>query len=654
MSPAHDAPDGPDGRDPNNARDGAPGDDGIDFGSRTEFYTFAPEELARALDDYEILREVGKGSMGIVYEAHRRSDGLRVALKVLPPSLTLTERTLARFLREGEITARMDHPSITPVYDQGRRGRLHYFAMEFIDGPTLQQRLELGPLPAHKVAHIGVQAADALHYAHELGVVHRDIKPGNIMLRRPARDAAPGVAHDDRHDYSSDETTGNGIAITDFGLARETGTGSMTESGAIVGTPMYMAPEQVLGETDHLIGADVYALGATLYTALTGQPPFDGPTAQAVLRAVLDKDPVPPRRLRRDLSPDLEAIVLKAMEKEPAHRYATAEELGADLERFCAGERVLARRPHLGQRLFRQAARRPLLTALVAVILVLAAGTFYLGRQSVLRQQRADLAEAEKALALAGARADDRGRVLTVAERRSLLHEAVAAASQVLVDDPDYWPALFVRAKARGRLGEYTEALRDLDRAAEQRGAPDPGILHFRIDTLRMIRGPESWRRLQEDLTTLLSLFPSDYTRCLVAEHMLAMAAELRGGQRDEVLDGVQDVMAAVSPDLARGMAIRARALELHGNHTDALQLMRWAARRDQSDLVIQSAAASMFERLGLYAEEQAARDLVEALELEGPGEAASGTPPNLEARGVGTFLEQVQNLLNSAGGARK
>lgn len=611
-------------------------DDAIDFGSRTEFYTFSRDELEDALADYDIHREVGKGSMGVVFEATRRSDRRRVALKILPPSLTITERTLARFVREGEITARMQHPSITQVYDQGRRGRLHYFAMEFVDGQTLQQRLDLGPLPVPRAAEIGIEAAEAVHYAHELGVVHRDIKPGNIILRQSTAETVRSEG-------------APGIAITDFGLARETGSGTMTESGAIVGTPMYMAPEQAMGEVERPIAADVYGLGATLYTALTGRAPFDGATAQAVLRAVLDKRPVPPRRLRPDLPSDLETIVLKAMEKEPADRYATAEELAQDLRRFADGHRPLARRPHLGQRLVRFATQRPLLTTLVAVILALGAGTFYLSRQNQLRQQRADLAEAEKALALASARADDQGRMRTTLERRSLLHEAVAAASKVLVDDPDYWPALFVRAKARSRLGEYPEALRDLDRAAEQRGAPDPAILHFRIDTLRMVRGPDSWRRMQEDLTTLLELAPNDHTRCLVAEHMLSLAAELTSTRRDEVLDAAGGVVAGVTPNSARGAAIRSRILELRGFREPALQLMRRVAREHPTDVAIQSAAAAMYERLGLYAEEQAARDLVQALDIEPaqPPTAEPETPPDLGE--VGSFLEQVEALLNTA-----
>ena len=287
------------------------------FGQRSEFYTFAPETLAQELPEFTIQREVGKGSMGIVYDAVRKQDNHRVALKVLPPSLTLTERALARFLREAELMEKVSHPAIVRALEHGKHGRLHYFVMEFVDGVTLEQRVKNGPLPARHAAEIGAQVARALHFAHERGIVHRDIKPGNLMLREDGS-----------------------VVITDFGLARETGTGSLTESGAIVGTPIYMPPEQVLGERGGVgTKSDVYGLGATLYQLVTGSAPFQAETAQGVLKAVLEHDPQPASALQVDLPTALESVIHKAMEKEPARRYGTALEIAEEIERWLDGAR---------------------------------------------------------------------------------------------------------------------------------------------------------------------------------------------------------------------------------------------------------------------------------------------------------------------------
>lgn len=452
-----------------------------DFGSRTDFYTFSPETLAAEFPDFEIHREVGKGSMGIVYEARRKSDGKRLALKVLPPSLTLTERALARFLREGELMSRVRHPAIVAAIEHGKHGRLHYFVMEFVDGVTLDERLRIGPLPIRQAAEIGSQVARALQVAHEHGVVHRDIKPSNLMIREDGR-----------------------VAITDFGLARETGTGSMTESGSIVGTPMYMPPEQVLGDRETIgTRADVYGLGATLYHLVTGTPPFTGPTAQAVLKSVLERDPIRPRRLRAELPRAFEAVIYTAMEKDPARRYGSAEDMAQDLDRFLRGDRVLARVPGPARRLLRGATKRPLLSGLVVVVIALAIGAFALHREHQLEQLKSLVQTADGKISQAAAVRDEQLRPLSTEARQELLLGALEAASDALTQDPDHGPAWFARARALYWLMRYDEALEDLDQAELRRGA-DPELLRLRIDTLRHLQGPTARQRLYEDLTTLL------------------------------------------------------------------------------------------------------------------------------------------------------
>ena len=548
-----------------------------DFGSRTDFYTFAPETLAREFPDFEIHREVGKGSMGIVYEASRRADGQRVALKVLPPSLTLTEHALARFLREGELMSKVRHPAIVSALEHGRQGRLHYFVMEFVDGVTVEERIRVGPLPIRQAAEIGCQVARALQVAHEHGVVHRDIKPGNLMIR--------------------DNDT---VAITDFGLARETGTGSMTESGSIVGTPMYMAPEQVLGERD-VVGtrADVYGLGATLYHLVTGTPPFSGPTAQSVLKAVLERDPVPPRRLRRDLPAPLEAIILAAMDKQLARRYGSAEDMANDLDRFLAGERIAARRPGLVRRTYRVAAKHPLLTLLCAVVIALSVSAYAMHLDRRLEQLESSVQDAENRIAQASALRDEQLRPLSTQARRAHLLAAVGITSQVIAEDPDFALAWFVRAQARHRLQDYRAALSDLDEAERRRGRPTAEILHFRIDTLRNLPGSEASQRLRKDLTTLLRIEPGPYTPSLVAEHLLDMAADAQSEDRIEILDRTAEVLEHVRDTDARAAIAKARLLELRGEVADAELAITDARVRFRGDPLVHYHASQMFLRLG-------------------------------------------------------
>ncbi|MBM4061700.1 MAG: serine/threonine protein kinase [Planctomycetes bacterium] len=613
-----------------------------DFGLRTDFYTFAPETLAQELPQFEILREVGKGSMGIVYEARVRATGARIALKVLPPSLTLTERALARFLREGRIMARVRHPDIVAFYDQGTQGRLHWFAMEFVDGVTLQQRLQVGPLPVRKACAIAARVARALQYAHDQGVVHRDVKPGNLMLRDPG-------------DSGNGDNGGNGggngddaprVAITDFGLARETGTGSMTESGALVGTPMYMAPEQVLGGSAlaNTLG-DVYSLGATLYALVTGQPPFDGPTAQSVLKAVLDHDPPPPRRRRADLPAAVDAIVQKAMARHPARRYGSALELAEDLERFLRGERVLARAPGPLVRCGRWCARRPLVVGLGGAALALATGALLLAHERRRDAIEQGLADAERLLATAATARDEQGSPRSADERRDLLLAAAGAATAALERDGTFAPARVVRARVHNRLGQHQDAVFDLDAAERLGGAATAEILQLRIDALRQLGDAAAVRRLQQDLTSLLHLDPGTHTRTLVAEHLLDLAETAALAERAEALARARDVLAPIGADEPRAAVSRARVLELEGDAAAALAAMRAARARHEGNLYVHLQAAAMFDRQGLA--EESAREHGMARLLE-PGAPAAASPAPVDLEGLGKFLGEVDRLMQA------
>jgi serine/threonine protein kinase len=282
--------------------------------------------------DYELLEEIGRGGMGVVYRARQISLNRIVALKMVLAGRLAEEDDLQRFRTEAESAGRLQHPNIVAVHEVGEIDGQHFFSMEFIDGTSLAQRLRGGPLPGRSAARYIRQVARAVHCAHQNGTLHRDIKPGNIMIDRG----------DEPH-------------VTDFGLAKRLGEDSgQTRTGTVVGTPSYMAPEQAAGKTRELGPAcDIYGLGAVLYELLTGRPPFRAETPVHTVMQVIENEPVPPRLLNANVDIDLETICLKCLEKDPARRYASAEALAADLDRYLNGEPITARTSNIIGRLTR-------------------------------------------------------------------------------------------------------------------------------------------------------------------------------------------------------------------------------------------------------------------------------------------------------------
>jgi len=302
---------------------------------------------------YKLLGVLGRGGAGIVYKALHCRLNRTVALKMLADGAWAGSEGLERFLREAETVAGLHHPNIVQLYDAGGRQGRAYFTMELIDGGSLAQRLRGARQPSREAAALVATVAEAVQAAHAGRVVHRDLKPSNILL-------------------TSDGTP----KVTDFGLARWMEPGpALTLTGAAVGTPSYMAPEQARGET-HTVGpsADVYSLGAILYELITGQPPFRGETAAQTRLQVIAQEPVPPSRLNAAVPRDLETICLKCLEKDASRRYGSAAALAEDLQRFCRDEPVTARRAGAGERLVKWCRRRPgAATALLAAFLLLAA-----------------------------------------------------------------------------------------------------------------------------------------------------------------------------------------------------------------------------------------------------------------------------------------
>jgi WD40 repeat protein/anti-sigma factor RsiW len=305
-----------------------------------------------AVPGYEVLGELGRGGMGVVYRARQTSLDRIVALKMLLSAEHAGPQELARFRTEAEALARLQHPNLVQIYDVGHQDGLPYFSLEYCGGGSLAAKLDGTPLPPRPAAELAETLARAMHAAHQQGIVHRDLKPANVLL---TADGTP--------------------KITDFGLAKRLdGEPGQTASGAVMGTPSYMAPEQAGGKSGKVgPAADVYALGAILYELLTGRPPFKAATPLDTVLQVLSDEPVPPRGLQPKLPRDLETICLKCLEKAPQRRYPSAAELADDLGRFLAHRPVRARRTSAPERLWRWTRRHPG-WATAALLLILLAG----------------------------------------------------------------------------------------------------------------------------------------------------------------------------------------------------------------------------------------------------------------------------------------
>jgi WD40 repeat protein/Flp pilus assembly protein TadD len=288
---------------------------------------------------YEILGELGRGGMGVVYKARQVALNRVVALKMLLAGAHADAEQLARFRAEAEVVARLQDPHIVQIHEIGEQNGLPYFALEFVDGGSLDRKLAGTPLLPRAAAQLVETLARAMHVAHQRGIIHRDLKPANVLLARSDRPQAIELRS------TPEEAERYEPKVTDFGLAKRLDVVvGRTQSGAVLGTPSYMAPEQALGHT-HALGpaTDVYALGAILYEALTGRPPFKAATVLDTLQQVVSEEPVPPSQLQPKVPRDLETICLKCLQKEVRKRYAVARELADDVQRWRNGEPIHAR-----------------------------------------------------------------------------------------------------------------------------------------------------------------------------------------------------------------------------------------------------------------------------------------------------------------------
>lgn len=397
----------------------------------------------RYFGEYELVEEIARGGMGVVFKARQVGLNRIVALKMILSGNLAGDEEVSRFKTEAEAAAKLDHVGIVPIYEIGEHDGQHYFSMAFIDGESLQDRIRSGPLETRSAAELCAKIATAIAYAHERGVIHRDMKPANVLLDK---DSQP--------------------KITDFGLAKQVqGDSNLTQTGTVMGTPGYMPPEQAAGNSTE-VGplADVYSLGAILYCLMTGRPPFQAANALDTLMQVVEKAPLSPRDLNPSVPRDLETITLKCLEKTTERRYQSADELASELNRFLRGEPIVARPVSSVERAWRWAKRHRAMAALMAMIIGVAVVAPWVAiRQGQLKKDANDrraeaesLATSNKLLAEKNAEIAEReseqrreadkhrniadekrlvAEILAEQNRRQLVASQLAQADQLLEDD---------------------------------------------------------------------------------------------------------------------------------------------------------------------------------------------------------------------------
>jgi WD40 repeat protein/serine/threonine protein kinase len=486
------------------------------FSSGTEHGGTAPPATtlneASSPPGFTVLEELGRGACGVVYKARQHHPERIVALKCLLSGAHTRAEHRARFLAEADAIARLNHPHIVQVHAIGEHQEQPYLCLEYLDGDTLAKKVGTRPQPPHEAARLLEMLAEAVQHAHEHGVIHRDLKPANILLAQVNTGQRPSAGQDEQTRPPSSSSLSPVLPmvlsaftakISDFGLARF-GRPELTATGAILGTPSYMAPEQARGDNASVgVAADVWALGAILYELLTGLPPFRGVQVLETLKQVVEQEPVPPVRLQPSIPRDLNVICLKCLEKHPARRYGSAAALAEDLRRYLDGRPIQARPVGRLERSWRWCQRNPVVASLlaaVALVVVVGTGTaWYLAVDALREKGRADAktTEAEDNAERAQAKAkealdnqkkaqdnekkaqDNEKKALdNAAETRRRIGEICVSNGVRLADEGELFGALlwFAEPLVQDAGNPHAEAMARLRLAAHRQHAPQPAL----------------------------------------------------------------------------------------------------------------------------------------------------------------------------------
>ena len=570
---------------------------------------------------YEILSELGRGGMGVVYKARQLGLNRLVALKMILSGDYAAASDLARFRLEAEAVAKLQHPGIVQVYAIDEVDGKPYFCLEFVNGGPLQKKLAGNPQSPRRAAHLVEKLAEAMAYAHQNHIIHRDLKPANVLLTETGE---PKVA--------------------DFGLAKKLDEqDSQTQSGSILGTPGYMAPEQAHGRTRDVGPAgDIYSLGAILYEALVGRPPFKGETVLDTLELVRSQEPVAPSRLQPKIPRDLETICLKCLQKDPKNRYHSAGALAEDLRRFQAREPILARPTPAWERAWKWARRRPLAAALIAVsalfALSIAVGGAAFGEyeqwradeierlmDNVKKQRKRAETNFESARSAVDEMLTSVGQQRLAYEprmekvRRDLLTKALNFQKQFLEeksDDPDVRCEV---GRAYTRVGDIQEMLGEHDEAEQSYGAAQTFLSRLNAEYPSNVRYHQDLATCMNNLGQLLK----NAGRTPEAERALREAMDIRRKLADEEKDEEdQRELANVDNNLGGLLLVEGRYMEAESLFRQSLGLVEEMAKAS-SDPSYQQNLARGHDNLGLLLAavgrtddaEQSFREALEVLE---------------------------------------